>query len=95
MDIDIENLPDDPATLKKMLSQVMSRNQYLEEKFRIAQHKQFGKSTDIGCWAHSRRKFMEDKKGAGKKGSGKADGHSITSKYSTRHSAPKIVFKEA
>jgi transposase len=46
MDIDIENLPDDPATLKKMLSQVMSRNQYLEEQFRIAQHKQFGKSTE-------------------------------------------------
>ena len=46
MNIDIENLPDDPATLKKMLSQVMSRNQYLEEQFRIAQHKQFGKSTE-------------------------------------------------
>ena len=27
----------------------------------------------IGCWAHARRKFMEAKKGAGKKGSGKAD----------------------
>ena len=46
MNIDIENLPDDPATLKKMLSQVMSRYQYLEEQFRIAQHKQFGKSTE-------------------------------------------------
>jgi SepF-like predicted cell division protein (DUF552 family) len=30
MNIDIENLPDDPATLKKILSQVMSRYQYLE-----------------------------------------------------------------
>ena len=46
MNIDIENLPDDPATLKKMLSQVMSRYQYLEEQFRIAQHKQFGQSTE-------------------------------------------------
>ena len=46
MNIDIENLPDDPATLKKMLSQVMSRYLYLEEQFRIAQHKQFGKSTE-------------------------------------------------
>ena len=46
MNIDIENLPDDPATLKKMLSQMVSRYQYLEEQFRIAQHKQFGKSTE-------------------------------------------------
>ena len=46
MNIDIENLPDDPATLKKMLSQVMSRYQYLEEQFRIAQHKQFGQSAE-------------------------------------------------
>ena len=46
MNIDIENLPDDPATLKKMLSQVMARYQYLEEQFRIAQQKQFGKSTE-------------------------------------------------
>ncbi|AGP90745.1 IS66 family transposase [Alteromonas mediterranea] len=30
-------------------------------------------ATLIGCWAHARRKFMEAKKGAGKKGSGKAD----------------------
>ena len=28
-----------------MLSQVMSRYQYLEEQSRLAQHKQFGKST--------------------------------------------------
>ena len=46
MNIDIENLPDDPATLKKMLSQVMSRYQYLEEQFRISQHKQFGQSAE-------------------------------------------------
>ena len=46
MNIDIENLPDDPATLKKMLSQVMARYQYLEEQFRIAQQKQFGKSAE-------------------------------------------------
>ncbi|WP_232368994.1 transposase [Alteromonas sp. BL110] len=46
MNIDVENLPDDPATLKKMLSQVMSRYQYLEKQFRIAQHKQFGKSIE-------------------------------------------------
>ena len=30
-------------------------------------------ATLVGCWAHARRKFMEAKKGAGKKGSGKAD----------------------
>ena len=30
-------------------------------------------ATLIGFWAHARRKFMEAKKGAGKKGSGKAD----------------------
>ena len=46
MNIDIENLPDDPATLKKVLSQVMSRYQYLEEQFRISQHKQFGQSAE-------------------------------------------------
>tara|TARA_Y100001970_G_scaffold132872_1_gene163952 strand:- start:3049 stop:3228 length:180 start_codon:yes stop_codon:yes gene_type:complete len=55
MNIDIENLPDDPATLKKMLSQVMSRYQYLEEQFRIAQHKQFGKSTVFVRTAHLKR----------------------------------------
>ncbi|PHS52425.1 MAG: transposase [Alteromonas sp.] len=46
MNIDIESLPDDPATLKKVLSQVMSRYQYLEEQFRISQHKQFGQSAE-------------------------------------------------
>ncbi len=30
-------------------------------------------ATLVGCWAHARRKFMEAKKGAGNKGSGKAD----------------------
>ncbi|OFC69250.1 IS66 family transposase [Alteromonas confluentis] len=30
-------------------------------------------ATLVGCWAHARRKFMEAKKGAGSKGSGKAD----------------------
>jgi len=30
-------------------------------------------ATLVGCWAHARRKFMEAKKGTGKKGSGKAD----------------------
>lgn len=30
-------------------------------------------ATLIGCWAHARRKFMEAKRGVGKKGSGKAD----------------------
>tara|TARA_R100000687_G_scaffold83711_1_gene89976 strand:- start:125 stop:322 length:198 start_codon:yes stop_codon:yes gene_type:complete len=39
-------------------------------------------ATIIGCWSHARRKFMEAKRGAGKKGSGKAEWHSITSKSS-------------
>jgi len=30
-------------------------------------------ATLVGCWAHARRKFMEAKKGADSKGSGKAD----------------------
>ena len=30
-------------------------------------------ATLVGCWAHARRKFVEAKKGAGNKGSGKAD----------------------
>ena len=30
-------------------------------------------ATLVGCWAHARRKFMEAKKGAGNKSSGKAD----------------------
>lgn len=46
MDIDIESLPDDPKQLKKLLSEVVQKYQFLEEQFRLAQHKQFGKSTE-------------------------------------------------
>jgi transposase len=53
MSIDVNNLPDDPALLKKLLSeqseklaQATARNQYLEEQFRLAQQKQFGKSAE-------------------------------------------------
>lgn len=34
------------AELEKQVEQLESRNQFLEEQFRIAQHKQFGKSTE-------------------------------------------------
>lgn len=50
---DINSLPDDPQALKQLLVQMQSelikarqRNNYLEEKFRIAQQTQFGKSTE-------------------------------------------------
>ena len=43
---DIQTLPDDPAILKGLLSQVMARNAYLEEQFRLAQQKQFGTSSE-------------------------------------------------
>ena len=46
MNIDIESLPDDPKQLKKLLGEVVQKYQFLEEQFRIAQHKQFGKSTE-------------------------------------------------
>ncbi len=50
MSIDVNHLPDDPALLKKLraehaekLAQATARNLYLEEQFRLAQQKQFGK----------------------------------------------------
>jgi transposase len=43
---DIQTLPDDPTILKDLLSQVMARNAYLEEQFRLAQQKQFGTSSE-------------------------------------------------
>ena len=46
MDIDIDALPDDPKQLKKLLGEVVQKYKFLEEQFRIAQHKQFGKSTE-------------------------------------------------
>lgn len=46
MKTDIESLPDDPILLKKLLLEMSQRYAYLEEKFRLAQHKQFGKSTE-------------------------------------------------
>jgi transposase len=44
--LDITSLPDDPAILKQLLSQVMARNTFLEEQFRLAQQKQFGASSE-------------------------------------------------
>ena len=46
MKTDIESLPDDPILLKKLLLEMSRKYAYLEEKFRLAQHKQFGKSTE-------------------------------------------------
>lgn len=54
MNIDVNCLPDDPALLKKLLAehaeklaQATARNRYLEEQFRLAQQKQFGKSAEV------------------------------------------------
>lgn len=53
MNIDVNNLPDDPARLKKLLAehndklaQAEARNRYLEEQFRLAQQKQFRQSAE-------------------------------------------------
>ena len=46
MKTDIDSLPDDPILLKKLLLQMSQKYAHLEEKFRLAQHKQFGKSTE-------------------------------------------------
>lgn len=46
MTYDIDSLPDNPALLKKLLTQVQQQYAYLEEKFRIAQQKQFGKRAE-------------------------------------------------
>jgi len=46
MSIDVNNLPDDPALLKKLLTEQVLKNQFLEEQFRLAQQKQFGKSSE-------------------------------------------------
>ena len=45
MKTDIESLPDDPVLLKKLLAERDAKIAYLTEMFRLAQHKQFGKST--------------------------------------------------
>ena len=54
MNIDVNCLADDPALLKKLLAehaeklaQATARNRYLEEQFRLAQQKQFGKSAEV------------------------------------------------
>ncbi|MFT5814121.1 MAG: hypothetical protein ACI9VT_001881 [Psychroserpens sp.] len=44
--LDITSQPDDPAILKQLLSQVMARNTFLEELFRLAQQKNFGASSE-------------------------------------------------
>jgi len=46
MKTDIDSLPDDPALLKKLLIRMTAKYAFLEEKFRLAQHKQFGKSSE-------------------------------------------------
>ncbi len=46
MNINIESLPDDPKQLKKLLGEVVQKYQFLEEQFRLAQHKQFGASSE-------------------------------------------------
>lgn len=42
----MNNLPDDPVLLKQLLIKQVQRNRYLEEQFRLAQQKQFGKSSE-------------------------------------------------
>lgn len=46
MKTDIESLPDDPILLKKLLAERDATIAYLTEQFRLAQHKQFGKSAE-------------------------------------------------
>lgn len=46
MQKEIEPLPDDPVLLKKMLTELRQEYANLEERFRLAQHKQYGKSTE-------------------------------------------------
>ena len=46
MKTDLNSLPDDLESLKKIIAQQSATIAYLEEKFRLAQHKQFGKSTE-------------------------------------------------
>jgi transposase len=46
MKIDIDSLPDDPVLLKKLLTELSQEHAFLEERFRLAQHKQFGKSSE-------------------------------------------------
>jgi transposase len=46
MKTDLDSLPNDLESLKKIIAQQNETIAYLEEKFRLAQHKQFGKSTE-------------------------------------------------
>ncbi|MEZ9822460.1 IS66 family transposase zinc-finger binding domain-containing protein, partial [Shewanella sp. 10N.286.45.A1] len=46
MEFNHENLPDDPALLKKIILQQQSKLLHFEEQFRLAQQKQFGKSAE-------------------------------------------------
>lgn len=46
MKIDIDSLPDDPVLLKKLLTELSQEHAFLEDRFRLAQHKQFGKSSE-------------------------------------------------
>lgn len=41
-----KTLPTDTETLQKMVLELQEKNQYLLEQFRLAQHKQFGKSSE-------------------------------------------------
>jgi hypothetical protein len=46
MKTDLNSLPNDLDALKKIIAQQSATIAYLEEKFRLAQHKKFGKSTE-------------------------------------------------
>jgi transposase len=43
---DISSLPDDPVLLKQLLTQLQARNDFLEEQFRLAQQKAYGRSSE-------------------------------------------------
>jgi transposase len=47
MKTDIESLPDNVDLLKEIIAQKDATIAYLNEKFRLAQHKQFGKSSEV------------------------------------------------
>jgi hypothetical protein len=40
--IDLDTLPDDPKVLKALMGKMMQRMNWLEERFRLAQHQRFG-----------------------------------------------------
>ena len=90
---DINALPNDPAILKDLLSQVMARNAYLEEQFRLAQQKQFGASSEshpgqgeLFNEAESEAEHLEEEAGT--------QAISYTRKTPKRQSLPKDLPRE-